>query len=96
MSAAKEGEDLELPRYDWDTIAGSTKGTLSGISTLLNLNSGMESFVKKFKGTLKHKFASRLMLLRFHAPWEMFILSNFHRWGIFLKPGDFFEVGDFF
>ena len=66
VSAAKEEEDSELPAYDWDSIAGYTRGKTEWHfhpSQSQFRNGAVESMVKKFKRTLQHKFSSRQMFL---------------------------------
>jgi hypothetical protein len=68
VSAAKEGGDKggDLLRYDWDSIESYNKG-----KTVWEFhpagsqfrNGAVEYFVKKFKRSLKHKFADKLMFL---------------------------------
>ena len=68
VSAAKEGGDKggDLPKYDWGRIEDYNKG-----KTVWEFhpagsqfrNGAVESFVKKFKRSLKHKFAERLMFV---------------------------------
>ena len=68
VSAAKEGGDKggDLPKYDWDRIEDYNKGRTvwefhpAGSQFR---NGAVESFVKKFKRSLKHKFAERLMFV---------------------------------
>ena len=62
VAAAKEGEDSELPNYDWGSIekSGKTEWHFHPAQSQFR-NGAVESFVKKFKRTLMHKFASKLM-----------------------------------
>ena len=73
-SAAKEGGvhddsaggDDDQPAYDWDSIEGSTRGktTWSFHPPGSQFRNGaVEVFVRKFKRTLEHKFAKRLMFM---------------------------------
>ena len=66
VSAAKGEEDSDLPNYDWDDIEGSTRGKTEWHfhpSQSQFRNGCVESFVKKFKRTLQHKFGSKQMFL---------------------------------
>ena len=65
VSAAREGGDT-VPSYDWDKIAGCSKGKTEWKfhpSGSQFRNGAVEIFVKKFKRSLKHNFGSRLMFL---------------------------------
>ena len=92
VSAAKEGGDKggDLPKYDWDRIEDYNKG-----KTVWEFhpagsqfrNGAVESFVKKFKRSLKHKFAEKLMfMLELQASFKVVasILNSrpiYARWG---------------
>ena len=71
-SAAKEDGNraADLPNYDWDKIAGQGTGTYHGKTDWQFhpagsqfRNGAVEVFVRKFKRTLKHRFAGKLMFL---------------------------------
>ena len=65
-SAAKEGGDKDVPSYDWEKIAGSSQGRTDWQFHPAGSqfrNGAVEVLVKKFKRTLKHKFAGRLLFL---------------------------------
>ena len=70
-SAAKEdGNTADVPSYDWDKIAGQVIGSSQGKTDWQFhpagsqfRNGAVEVFVKKFKRTLKHRFAGKLMFL---------------------------------
>ena len=65
-SAAKETGDMDLPNYDWDKIADSTRGKTEWKfhpAQAQFRNGAVESFVKKFKRTLHHRFRDRLMFI---------------------------------
>ena len=64
--AAKESGETDLPRYDWREIVDTTKGCTEWKfhpSQSQFRNGAVESFVKKFKRTLLHKFGNRLMFV---------------------------------
>ena len=65
-AAAREGGDTEIPDYDWDRIAqrgtGKTEWQFHPSGSQFR-NGLVESFVKKFKRSLVHKYSSRLMFL---------------------------------
>ena len=65
-SAAREGGDTEVPDYDWDSIArrgqGRTEWQFHPAGSQFR-NGAVESFVKKFKRSLVHKYRYRLMFL---------------------------------
>ena len=66
VAASNEREESELPNYDWDIVASSMTGKTHWHfhpSQSQFRNGVVESFVKKFKRTLKHKFSSRYMFL---------------------------------
>ena len=92
ISAAKEGGDKggDLLKYDWDSIESYNRG-----KTVWEFhpagsqfrNGAVECFVKKFKRSLKHKFAEREMfLLELQASFKIIasILNSrpiYARWG---------------
>ena len=65
-AAVREGGDTEVPDYDWDRIAqrgiGKTEWQFHPSGSQFR-NGLVESFVKKFKRSLVHKYSSRLMFL---------------------------------
>ena len=65
-AAAREGGDTEVPDYDWDSIAqrgtGRTEWQFHPSGSQFR-NGLVESFVKKFKRSLVHKYSSRMMFL---------------------------------
>ena len=64
VSASKEEE--ELPNYNWDNIEAYTHGSTSWHfhpAQSQFRNGAVESFVKKFKRTLVHKFGDRQMYM---------------------------------
>ena len=65
-SAAKVNPDMEVPDYDWDVVAESTKSKTAWYFTPAQAqfrNGAVEIFVRKFKRTLTHKFKGRMMRL---------------------------------
>ena len=89
-SAAKEGGETDVPSYDWDNIAGSSQGKTDWQFHPAGSqfrNGAVEVFVKKFKRTLKHRFAGKLMfLLELEASFKIVasILNSrpiYARWG---------------
>ena len=66
VSASKEGGEADLPDYDWDSICTYTKGRTEWHfhpAQSQFRNGCVESFVKKFKRTLKHKFGPRMLFM---------------------------------
>ena len=79
-----------MPSYDWEKIAGSSQGRTDWQFHPAGSqfrNGAVEVFVKKFKRTLKHRFAGRLLfLLELEAGFKIVasILNSrpiFARWG---------------
>ena len=66
VSAAKENKSVDMPNYEWDKIVETTRGKTEWRfhpAQAQFRNGVAESFVKKFKRTLCHKFQDRLMFL---------------------------------
>ena len=70
VSAAREGGDKmsDLPKYNWESIADNNKGKTAwefhpAGCQFHNCNGTVESFVKKFKRSLEHKYSKRLMFM---------------------------------
>lgn len=66
ISAAKQNPDIEVPEYNWDVVAQTTKTKTAWHFTPAGAqfrNGSVEIFVKKFKRTLQHKFKNRMMRL---------------------------------
>lgn len=66
VSASKEGGVGDVPAYDWDSVVESTRGKTEWHfhpAQSQHRNGAVESFVKKFKRSLVHKFGDRLMFM---------------------------------
>ena len=90
IAAAKQGGDTEVPDYDWDSIAsrGGAKTEWKFHPAGSQFRNGLvESFVKKFKRSLVHKYSLRKMfMLELETSFRIIasILNNrpiYARWG---------------